>query len=165
MESEKIKRIERKKKIPLKDKIYEKINNLQISFVQKHYKDEKLLWRVIYDRLYRIDLFDYIMNSDGKYLNISRNIFNINEEKYKYLKLDKNLLFEDDIYIENNFLINHHNYYLMEKLSFILLIPNILFFTLAILKRSKSLFFCLTFCFIINFASSGDFIKTKFTKI
>lgn len=153
----KIIRIERKKSLSFKNRISEQIYKTQIKLVEKHYKEQKLLWRVIYDRLYRLDLYEYVLNCEDKNLNIARNIFNINEEKYKYQKINEDLFLEEgnDLYTENSLLIKYQKYYTLEKIASYLMIPNIIFFSFSIVRRSRGLIYGFAILLFSNLVFNG----------
>jgi len=161
---DKIIRIDRKKSVPFKNRVIDQYNKFLINLTERHYKDQKLLWRVIYDKLYRIELFDYVMNCEDKNINIARNIFNINEEKYVYKQLNEDLILDDNLFVENLFLLNYHKYYKFEKIAFLCFIPTILLFPIGLYKRSKRLLFGFTFILLFNLLLNG-YIHNKKTNL
>jgi hypothetical protein len=114
--------IERKKYIPLGDRMKNYFDNYSKHLLISNYKNEKLLFRVIYDKIYRPELYTFVNTIQNvKEVNMLRNIFTMNETKYDYnlIKENNQLKIEDDeIYTENNFLRKVHKYYKMYSIFY-----------------------------------------------
>lgn len=120
---EKIVFIDRKKSTPIFQSNLEK---LQKYFIAKNYKDEKILFRVIYDKIYRPELYNFILKGGKKNLNLARNIYTANEDRYEFQILKSNDDFkidDDELYSENNYISKLHKYFILHKLSIYLSVP------------------------------------------
>src|SRR5690348_1942595 len=119
--------IERKKYIPLGQRLAKLYEEFSVQQIAKNYKSEGLLWRVVYDKVYRPELYKFISSVENiKEINVVRNIFAINENKYEYKQLKENTqldMDDDEVYTENNYLRKVHKYFLMETYSYYSTIP------------------------------------------
>ena len=105
-----IKFIERKKKLPLLDKIK---NDLNIFLIKTNYENSNILFKSLYDKHYRPYLYNYINNSDINVPNKTRTFISFNKDRFHYdsiLKnedvIDKNK--DEEFFIDNLYLINSH---------------------------------------------------------
>ena len=115
--------IDRKKSEPIFQSNYDKLKKFLLA---KNYKDEKILFRVLYDKIYRPDLYNFILKGGKKNLNLARNVFSANEDKYEYKLLRENDTFQfedDELYSENNYLTKLHKFYLLHKLTIYSTVP------------------------------------------
>jgi hypothetical protein len=115
--------IDRKKSTPIFQNNFE---NFKKYLLAKNYKDEKILYRIIYDKIYRPDLYNFILKGGKKNLNLARNIYSANEDKYEYktLKSNESFNFEDDqLFSENNYITKLHNFYVFHKLTIYSSVP------------------------------------------
>lgn len=122
--------IERKKYVTLGQRVKNFYQEFLCNLVESNYKEEKLLWRVVYDKIYRPELYNFVNTvKDSKEVNVVRNIFTLNETKYPYklLKDSADLgINDDEIYTENNYLQKLHKYYKMENYAYRASLPLIL---------------------------------------
>ena len=165
--------IDRKKTKPIFQTYYEKLNKVLIA---KNYKEEKILFRVLYDKIYRPELYNFIIKGGRKNLNLARNVFSANEDRYEYdlLKENENFHFDDDeLYSENNYLIKLNKYFILHKLTIYLSVPlgcTSVYYKLANRQPTKfniCIFLCSTVFLLSywNYKRKDDFYKTEFQKI
>lgn len=123
--------IDRKKNSYLKDKLNSFIENFYIKNIERQYFDENYIFKVLYDKIYRPDIFRFLMNSDSKQVNINvtKNILKMNESKleFKFKRIksfdnDLSLLntenfADDEIFTENNYLNYMHKMYIKERFA------------------------------------------------
>jgi hypothetical protein len=165
--------IDRKKSKPIFQTNYEKLKKFILA---KNYKEEKVLFRVLYDKIYRPDLYNFIIKGGQKNLNLARNVFSANEDKYEYslLKENENLQFDDDeIYSENNYLIKLHKYFALHKLTIYFSVPlgcASVYYKLGN-KQPTKFNICLALCSVVflvsywNYKRKDEFYKTEFQRI
>ena len=135
--------IERKRKPPIFEKIR---NDLFIFMIKMNYENGNLLFKILYDKIYRNSLYKYILNSDINVPNKTRTFLSFNKDNfhYKFLKKNEEFIIEndEDIYSENLYLQKTHEifrYSIINKYSsFIFVI--ILFGGLLFQKKSLSIF-------------------------
>lgn len=120
--------IQRKKNEPWIEKVksYKEVFDKWIR--AKCYKEEKLIYRIIYDKIYRPELFKIIMNSDKsiKNINMIRNIFQLNEDNFVFEPLRDSSTFkftDDELYTENNFVNRIDSYFRKQFISSCFFIP------------------------------------------
>lgn len=65
---------------------YMKLYSYQIS---KHYQSTNILFKVLYDKLYRSNLYKIILNSEDLNKNISRNLIYLKEDLSEFRKINK----------------------------------------------------------------------------
>jgi hypothetical protein len=146
MKNNEIFHIDRIKKKTLAEKIKEKFNNIDIYFIKKTYKKEKLLFRVLYDKIYRNDIYTMILNSSKEpdqenlenknhnsksqtrapNINLARNIFKMNEENILYFSIKPNSekSFNDDsLYPENRYIQNLQKFNKWHNILINLMVP------------------------------------------
>jgi len=162
-DTNKIKFIDRKKSEPLFQKYYELYSKY---FIAKNYKEEKILFRILYDKIYRPELYNFVLKGGTKNINLARNIFTANEEKYEYklLLTNENFNFDDDeLYSENNYLLNLHKKYLIHKFTIYSSVPigiSSLFF--KFFKKSDNIFyFTLALAGIVFVVNWSNFTKKE----
>jgi hypothetical protein len=151
MKDDKIIFIERKKKESMIEKIQKYYSKWENRLLGKQYKTEKIIWRVLYDKIYRKDVYDLLMKTqDEKDLNFVRNLYYINTEKAGYPVIKSNDDFIDDdpeFYLENNYLIQSFKYYKNEKFSFYIYGPLVLTSIYYKLKKNDIIFTIFTLMF------------------
>jgi len=121
--SNKIVFIDRKKSKPIIQNNFEKFCKLLLS---QNYKEEKIIFKILYDKIYRPELFNLITKGSENNLNLTRNLFNMNEENYEYriMKNNQDLqLDDDDLYNENSFLLKLHRTFVIHKITIYLSVP------------------------------------------
>jgi hypothetical protein len=134
-------------------------------FISKNYKDDTILFKLLYDKIYRPDLYKFIIKAGEKNLILSRNILQANEHKYefKYLKKNDELEFqEDEFYSENNFLQKRHNIFILRKLTLYMTIPvglSSVFFKLV--SRSDSKFRLCTLLSLVIIITNLHFVNKE----
>jgi hypothetical protein len=140
-------------------------NSLKKYFISKNYKDDTILFKLLYDKIYRPELYNFIKKAGEKNLILSRNILQANEEKYEFkaLKLNEEMRFDDDeLYSENNFLHKRHNIFIFRKLTLYMTIPiglSSVFFKL--ISRSETKFRICIFLSLIIILSNFQFVSSE----
>jgi hypothetical protein len=115
--------IDRKKSKPVLSEFF---NQFLKYLVYLNYKEEKITFRIVYDKIYRPELYNFIIKGSEKNINLTRNIFTMNEEKYSYELIKKNEEFtfdDDELYNENSYLRTVHKYFLVQKLTIYTSLP------------------------------------------
>jgi hypothetical protein len=119
--------IERKKKNSLSQQLNEGICYIKSRIITNQYKNEKLIWKVIYDKIYRKDIYNIIMSAkDEKDTSFLRSLYyrKQDNEAFPLLKQNIDLGDEDlDVFIENNYLLQSNKLYSLETYSYFLYIP------------------------------------------
>ena len=130
MKDDKIIFIERKKKENLVELLRKYYIRYQVSLVSKLYKNEGIIWKVLYDKIYRKDLYNLLMKTENeKDLNFIRNLYYIKSKEYEYAIIKTNESFiEDDLdfYLENNYLYQTIKYYKYETFTYLSCVPILL---------------------------------------
>lgn len=129
-ENAKIVFIDRKKNSYLKDKLNNLVENFFLRNIEKQYFDDNLVFKVLYDKIYRPEIYKFLINSDKEKvnLNVIKNILKMNESKmefsFKRIKDFGNDIsimnlenFDDEILSENNQLVFLHKTFIKEKLA------------------------------------------------
>lgn len=137
-EENKITFIDRKKAKPFYHNLKDTFTNYMLF---KVYKEENVIFKILYDKLYRPDLFNLIIRGSMNNLNLTRNLFRMNNTKFKYDQIvnnDKMNFTDDDLYSENSYLFQIYNIFLVSKITLYLSIPFGLGSVYFILNRSYS---------------------------
>lgn len=153
-ENTKIIFIDRKKNSYLKDKVNNFIDRFFIRNIEKQYFDDNLIFKILYDKIYRPDIFKFLINSDKEKVNINvtKNILKMNESKFEFsfkriqdfgndLSIVNVENFDDEILSENNQLVFMHKSFIKEKLA-----------------RYSSFFLCVTSAFF-KFAVKKNYLS------
>jgi len=155
-ENKKIVFINRKKNSYLKDKLHNFLDNFILKNIEKQYFDDNIVFKVIYDKIYRPEIHKFLINSDKEKanINLTKNILKMNESKmefsFKRIKDYGNDIsiinlenFDDELLSENNQILSLHKLFIKEKLarysSFFLCIVSV-FFKFAIRNNNISNF-------------------------
>jgi hypothetical protein len=111
-ENETIQFIERKKHLPMFDKLK---NDFSIFVIKMNYENTNVLFKLLYDKHYRPFLYKYINNSDINAPNKTRTFISYNRDKFHYLPINKNEELigknDDEFFLENLYLYNSHKIY------------------------------------------------------
>lgn len=169
--------IKREKKSEIKQKILNSITSISLYSLTKLYQGDDLVFRICYDRVYRPSLFSLITNTSISNINVSRNLFSMNEEQYSFTRTDSNKTFnEDEVELnnENNYitsLVRYKHLDLMSTVSYPVVIGLITFIKFRASSSSSTNYglnkmlvrMFLSFVFF-NLAFSV-FLETRKTKI
>lgn len=117
-----IKFIHREKNVTFGDKIRNIRDQIKLLFIYKAYKDEKIPFKLIYDKIYRKEAYNLIINGSQHNMHLARNIYSTNEDKYPFRVIEKEIL-DDETYAQNMFLDKVVSNYFKYKLSSYLIIP------------------------------------------
>jgi hypothetical protein len=155
--------IERKKKVSGLEKIKSYYSKWENRMIGEQYQYDKILWRVSYDKIYRKEVYDFLMlTQDEKDLNFVRNMYHIKSEKIGYPNIKSNDYFIDDdpeFYVENNYLLQSFKLYKYEKYSFYLYAPLVIPSLYFKYKNNDILFTMLSALFVgvlyTNYSSSN----------
>jgi hypothetical protein len=127
MNNEKIVFIDRTKKKSIIERINESLNNLKSRIIANQYKNEKLIWKLLYDKIYRRDMYRIIINSkDEKDTSFLRSLYYRKQHNETFPLLKQNIELDNDdldIFLENNYLLNSNKLYALETYSYFLYIP------------------------------------------
>jgi hypothetical protein len=130
-ENIKIVYIDRKKNNYIKDKFDKIKENFFIRNIQRLYFDDNILFKILYDKIYRPSFYNFLINSDREKINpnVTKNIFKMNEDKLEFqfqkiqqfennlLSLSNEKFNDDEIFGENNILLSMNKVFLKERLA------------------------------------------------
>lgn len=156
--------IPRKKNISNIKKLENYIESFHLILLAKLYKKEKLLFRVIYDKNYRTEMFDFIISANQTQINIARNLFTMNETNFplKYIKSNLDLHeLDDDLHTENNFLNKIYYYYCWDWICFLAYIPGLISYIFLRVNSSNKRKNAIYFYSFLSYAL-GNFIISSY---
>ena len=98
-----------------------------------NYENGNLLFKILYDKIYRKSLYNYINNSDINVPNKTRTFISFNKDNFDYKALKKNEEFisenDDDVYTENIYLLKSQE-----------------IFRISLINKYSSFFFLIILC-------------------
>lgn len=156
--------IDRKKSKPLFDIGLKEIKLMALS---ENFKNEKTLFRLLYDKIYRPELYELIMKGGDKNINFIRRYLGSTNEKHPFVLLKNNdpLDIEDEeSNIENNYLLKSHKIFIYKKSCIYLLmtcsIVNLYYrFIKNSIPKFKISLLAIIFFTILHFKFTNDQIK------
>jgi hypothetical protein len=153
--------IERKKKRSFVQTLNEYFEVIKGQILINQYKSEKIVWKVLYDKIYRNDLFSILISADEKESAFLRSLYYVKQENGNFPLLKDNIELDNDdldIFYENNYLLNSHKFYLIETYSYFLYIPLLAISLFFKFRGAQKKFNFTTFVFIsilgLNFFST-----------
>jgi hypothetical protein len=158
--------IERKKKKSFVELFNDLISNFNSRILKNQYKSEKMIWKVLYDKIYRKDLFEMLMNAENeKDKSFLRNIYYVKQdnETFPLIKTNEQLNEDDlEVYYENNYLQGSNKLYKFETYSYYMYIPLLCLSSYYRIKNNTKIFNLTAFLFMTVLATNfSAFYKRK----